>query len=60
MVASASAMLRRALADSEVANLLIAQGAEPAPTTPQELARFIQDDTARWAKLVKARNLQLD
>lgn len=60
VVSSASAMLRRALADPEVASLLIAQGAEPAPTTPQELARFIQDDRARWAKLVKERNLQLD
>ncbi|HBY37176.1 MAG TPA: tripartite tricarboxylate transporter substrate binding protein, partial [Delftia acidovorans] len=39
---------------------LEAQGAEPAPTTPQELARFMQEDTARWAKLVKERNLKLD
>lgn len=59
-VENASATLRRALSDPEVANQLIAQGAEPAPTTSQELSRFIQDDTARWAKLVKERNLKLD
>ena len=39
---------------------LIAQGAEPAPTTPEELGRFMREDTARWARLVKERNLQLD
>jgi tripartite-type tricarboxylate transporter receptor subunit TctC len=55
-----SKVLRTSLADPEVANALIAQGAEPAPTTPQELGRFIQEDTARWAKLVKDRNLKLD
>ena len=60
IVENASATLRRALTDPEVAQQLIAQGAEPAPTTSQELARFIQDDTARWARLVKERNLKLD
>lgn len=55
-----SKALNASLGDAEVANLLVAQGAEPAPTTPQELARFIQEDTARWAKLVKERNLKLD
>ena len=53
-------MLRASLADPEVTASLVAQGAEPAPTTPQELGRFIQEDTARWAKLVKDRNLKLD
>lgn len=60
IVENASATLRRALADPEVAQQLFAQGAEPAPTTSQELARFMQDDTARWSKLVKERNLKLD
>ncbi len=55
-----SKALAAALGDPEVASQLLAQGAEPAPTTPQELARFIQEDTARWAKLVKERNLKLD
>ncbi|MBS0292966.1 MAG: tripartite tricarboxylate transporter substrate binding protein [Proteobacteria bacterium] len=60
IVENASATLRRALADAEVAQHLFAQGAEPAPTTSQELARFMRDDTARWSKLVKERNLKLD
>ncbi|MBB6559529.1 tripartite-type tricarboxylate transporter receptor subunit TctC [Acidovorax soli] len=60
VVSKVSRALNASLGDAEVANLLVAQGAEPAPTTPQELARFIQEDTARWAKLVKERNLKLD
>lgn len=52
--------LNVALNDAEIGALLAAQGAEPSPGTPQELARFIQEDTARWAKLVKERNLKLD
>lgn len=60
VVENASATLRSALADPEVVQLLITQGAEPAPTTSQELARFMQADSARWAKLVKERNLKLD
>lgn len=39
---------------------LLDQGAEPAPTTSQELATYIQQDTAKWAKLIKDRNLQLE
>ncbi|MDP4073870.1 tripartite tricarboxylate transporter substrate binding protein [Acidovorax sp. A1169] len=60
LVARISKALNTALADAQVSELLVTQGAEPAPTTPQELARFIQEDTARWAKLVKERNLKLD
>jgi tripartite-type tricarboxylate transporter receptor subunit TctC len=60
VVAKVSASLMNALADPEVSNQLVAQGAEPAPTTPQELARFMKDDTARWAKIIKDRNLKID
>jgi tripartite-type tricarboxylate transporter receptor subunit TctC len=52
--------LQRALHDGEVAKLLIAQGNEPAPSSAQELASFIRDDTARWAKIIKERKLKLD
>jgi tripartite-type tricarboxylate transporter receptor subunit TctC len=60
VVARASAALQAALKEPEVARQLMEQGAEPAPTTPQELARFIKDDTARWSKIIKDRNLKID
>lgn len=55
-----SADLQRALRDPEVAKLLVAQGNEPAPSSAQELASFIRDDTARWAKIIKERKLRLE
>jgi len=60
VVARASTALMRALADPEVARQLVSQGAEPAPTTPQELARYMKEDTALWAKVIRERNLKID
>ena len=60
VVGKLSAALSRALTDAEVAKQLQQQGAEPAPTTPQELARYMREDTARWAKIIKDRNLKID
>lgn len=60
VVARISTALMKALNDPEVARQLVEQGAEPAPTTPQELARYIKEDTARWEKVIKDRNLKID
>lgn len=38
----------------------IAQGAEPAPGTPQHLGAFIKEKTAQWAPIVKASGAQID
>lgn len=59
IVAKLSTALQRALADPEVNRQLVEQGAEPAPMTSEELARFIKDDTARWSKVIKERNLKI-
>lgn len=52
--------LQAALKDPEVVRQLTEQGAEPSPSTPQELADYIQRDTARWAKVIKDRKLKID
>jgi tripartite-type tricarboxylate transporter receptor subunit TctC len=44
----------KALADPESRDRLAAQGLEPAPMTPEELRRYTQQDTSRWARLIKA------
>jgi len=59
-VARASSELQRALADPEVVAQLQDQGAEPAPSTAQELARYMSEDSARWARIVKDRQLKID
>jgi tripartite-type tricarboxylate transporter receptor subunit TctC len=30
------------------------------PETPEEFARFLNDDTARWEKVIRGNNLQVD
>ena len=55
-----NADLQRALKDGAVARQLIAQGSEPAGNTPQEFARYISEDTAKWARIVKERKLKVE
>lgn len=59
IVSRLSADLQRALRDADVARQLLDQGSEPAPSTAEELSQFIKEDTARWAKIIKERNLKL-
>lgn len=42
------------LADAEVRRHLDTHGVEPTPSTPEELGRFIGDETAKWAPIIRA------
>jgi tripartite-type tricarboxylate transporter receptor subunit TctC len=46
--------MRQTLADAEVRRHLATHGVEPTPSTPEELARFIRDETAKWAPIIRA------
>ena len=48
-----SADANRALADSEVRSRMQALGADPSGNTPEEFARFIREDQAKWGKLMR-------
>jgi len=60
LVDKLSAQLKKTLSTPSVSQQLLAQGAEPAYMTPDEMRQYIAAETARWAKIVKARNLKLD
>jgi tripartite-type tricarboxylate transporter receptor subunit TctC len=38
----------------------MSQGAEPSPSSPEELTRYMRDESARWAKVIKAANIKLE
>jgi tripartite-type tricarboxylate transporter receptor subunit TctC len=59
IVAKVSTDVQRALKEPDVVQQLVAQGTEPAPTTQQALTQYIKDDTARWTKIVRERNLKV-
>jgi tripartite-type tricarboxylate transporter receptor subunit TctC len=46
--------MRTTLEDAEVRRHLATHGVEPTPSTPEELARFIRDETAKWAPIIRA------
>lgn len=60
IVTGLSATLQRVLADPEVVRQLTEQGGEAAPTSAQELERFIKEDTARWSSIIRERKLKID
>ena len=50
----------RVLESGDVREKLLAQGAEPAPGTPEAFASFMRDETAKWAPVVKQAGVKLD
>jgi tripartite-type tricarboxylate transporter receptor subunit TctC len=52
--------LRRTLANEAVKAKLVASGAEPAASSPAELAALLKADSAKWARVVKANNIKPD
>ena len=53
VVARLSADANAVLADREVRSRMQAVGADPAGNTPEEFARFIREDQAKWGKLMR-------
>ena len=60
IVAKWNADVTRVLNTPEMRDRLLAQGAEPAPDTPAQFARFIADELARYARIVKASGAKVD
>ena len=53
LVTRISADANKVLADPEVRQRMLSLGAEPSGNTPEQFARFIRDDQAKWAKLMR-------
>jgi len=49
----------KALNDPEMVKFLSSQGAEPAPTTPEGLAKHMREEFDAWRKVIKAANIKL-
>lgn len=55
-----NAAVRAALANPEANKKLQGFGAEPAPTSPQELADLIASDRKKWTDLIQRKNIKVD
>jgi tripartite-type tricarboxylate transporter receptor subunit TctC len=55
-----NAELMKALQSPDVRKKLALQGAEPLGSTPEEYGRYLKNEIARWAKVVKDTGIALD
>jgi len=56
-VSGLSVDANKVLADPEARQKMLALGAEPSGNTPEQFARYIRDDQAKWSKLMRERNI---
>jgi tripartite-type tricarboxylate transporter receptor subunit TctC len=60
IVARLNQSLARILKQPDVQERLRADGMEPAHSTPEEFARFMAREIAKWSQVVKAGNIKID
>ena len=57
-VQAISEAVRRALGHPALKTRLLDSGAEPAPSTPAELAALLKHDTDKWAKMIRDKKIK--
>ena len=60
LVGKVNADIAAALAAPDVKERLASSGADPAPTTPEELGKLVREEIAKWAKVVKESGAKAD
>ena len=52
--------VRKALANPGLRDRFLDTGAEPAPSSPQELTALVRHDTEKWTRLIRAKNIKAE
>jgi tripartite-type tricarboxylate transporter receptor subunit TctC len=60
IVAKISADLAKVMSQADARQRLYDAGAEAMPTTPEEFGQMLKKEIAKWNKVVKAANIQMD
>lgn len=60
VIAKLNAEINRILKLPEVRNYLVNTGVEVAPSTPEELARFIKSETEKYARIIQVSGTRID
>ena len=55
-----NAEINAALSDPKIKARLIELGGTPLASSPVDFAKFVTDDTAKWAKVIRAANIKLE
>jgi tripartite-type tricarboxylate transporter receptor subunit TctC len=60
IIAKLNAEVVKMLSERDMSQKLAAQGADPSPSTPEQLGRYMLEEQNRWRKVIKSANLKLD
>jgi tripartite-type tricarboxylate transporter receptor subunit TctC len=60
IVARLNSEIVKALAAPEIHQRFVANGGEPAPSTPDELRRYMIEESVRWAKTIKLAGIRIE
>jgi tripartite-type tricarboxylate transporter receptor subunit TctC len=60
IVARLHAELQRALQASDTQERLAAQGVEPSPGTPEDMARQMREDRAKWGEVIQKAGVKFE
>lgn len=60
IIATWNAAVRKALTDPGLRDKLLKAGAEPVPSTPEELGKFVAAEMPRWGKAVQQSGAKID
>jgi tripartite-type tricarboxylate transporter receptor subunit TctC len=60
IAATISRAIAEAVQDPEVRRRLAELGAEPIGSSPEEMARFVQDEATRWRKVIESANVTVE
>ncbi len=55
-----NAAVRRTLTTDAIKSKLLQSGAEPAPSSAADLSKLLASDSAKWARVVKSKNMKPD
>ena len=58
VIAKLNAAFNAALSDAEVRRKLAQVGVTPSPSTPEEFARYLKQEIARWGKLIRDKGIK--
>ena len=60
IVAKLNGAVVRAVQMADIREKLIAQGADPVITTPEQMGAFVRNEIAKWGKVAKAANIRAE
>ena len=55
-----NADMKQVLSDPKTVQALMAAGAEPAPSTPEEFRTFLANEITKWGDIIKRANIKVD